>query len=71
MDRIVALSAFRRLGYTQTQAEQLEAAAANLAAATGLSLDRAEDAILQAVRDNSPKPVYYPQDPRARSGKGW
>jgi hypothetical protein len=71
MARIIALSAFRQLGYTQPQAEQLEAAAANLAAATGISLDRAETDIRDLAETLGPKPVRYPVVPAVRSGEGW
>ena len=50
MPRLIALSAFRQLGYTPTQAEQLEAAAVLLAAATGVYLDRAETEMRDLVQ---------------------
>lgn len=69
MARIIALSAFRQLGYTQTQAEQLEAAAVLLAAATGLSLDHAETEVRDMAESLGPKPTRYSST--VLSGKVW
>lgn len=71
MARIIALSAFRQLGYTQTQAEQLEAAAVLLAAATGIYLDRAETEVRDLVEGLGVE-AYRPSSRSvALSGQDW
>lgn len=69
MARIIALSAFQQLGYTRIQAEQLEAAAVLLAAATGLTLDQAETDIRDLAESLGPKPIRYGSP--VLSGKNW
>ena len=66
-DRVIALTEFKSLGYTQQQAADLCGVARHLAAASGLTLDDAERLLFRALADRAPKPTYYPAI--SRSGK--
>ena len=70
-DRVIALTEFKSLGYTQQQATDLVGAARHLAAASGLTLDDAERVLFRALADHHPAPVYYKPPVPDRSGMNW
>lgn len=70
-DRVIALTEFLSLGYTQQQATDLVGAARHLAAASGLTQDDAERVLFRALQEFHPKAQRLSWPTPKLSGRNW